>query len=707
MTAITGATPLAAIDAVVFDTETTGLDTTKARIIEIGAVHVDRGRLSTTTFSQLVNPGVPIPPPSTAIHHIDDAMVKDAASFPGALAAFTVFSRGRILVGHSVGFDFAVLAREAERAGLTYAKPRSLCIRMLGQVANPNLPDHSLDMLASWLGVEIADRHRALGDSLATARIFLALIPALAERGVRTLAEAERASVALTRELERHARAGWAAPVERPGAAGVIGRIDPYAYRHRVRDVMASPPAIVDPATTLKAAIDEMAARKISSLFVAEGGAASRPVGDYGIVTERDMMRRIAEKGADAFSLRVGDMASRPLQSVRGNAFVYRAVARMDRLKVRHLAVRTEAGALEGIVSARDLLKLRAGAAISLDDAIEVSATPAEMGRAFALVPEMAGALIAEGLEAPVVAEIISEEIRAMTRRAAVLAEESMAADGLGPAPCPWALLVLGSGGRGESLLAPDQDNAIVFERGDPDGAEDRWFAEAGKRIADTLDAAGVPYCQGGVMARNPQWRGSLDTWRERIAHWVSRSKPDDLLQVDIFYDMHPVHGDLDLGFRLFSEAYEMGGASTTFAKLLGAEAETVSNPFTFLGGIRTNERGRVDLKLHGLFPIVAMARALAIRHRVEERSTRRRIDALGKLEIGGGGDFAKLLSAHSTLLATMLRQQRRDIAEGLKPGNMVETAALKSDETAALKAALSAIQATPQLVRDLMFAKR
>ena len=171
-------------------------------------------------------------------------MVKDAASFPGALAAFTVFSRGRILVGHSVGFDFAVLAREAERAGLTYAKPRSLCIRMLGQVANPTLPDHSLDMLASWLGVEIADRHRALGDSLATARIFLALIPALAERGVRTLAEAERASVALTQELERHARAGWVAPVERPGAAGVIGRIDPYAYRHRVRDVMASPPAI-------------------------------------------------------------------------------------------------------------------------------------------------------------------------------------------------------------------------------------------------------------------------------------------------------------------------------------------------------------------------------------------------------------------------------------------------------------------------------
>ncbi len=707
MAAITGATPLAAIDAAVFDTETTGLDTTKARLVEIAAVRINGGAVTDETFTQLVNPGSPIPPASTAVHHIDDSMVADAPAFPGALAAFTVFTRGRVLIGHSIGFDFAVMTREAERFGMKYAKPRALCIRMLGQVANPNLPDHSLDMLANWLGVTIEDRHRALGDSIATARVFEAMLAPLSKRGIRTLAEAERASVALSQELERHVRAGWVAPVERPAAEGVIGRIDPYAYRHRVRDVMASPPAIIAPTATVRQAIDEMAARKISSLFVGEPLGDGQPVGEYGIVTERDMMRRIAEKGADAFPLEVGAMASRPVQSVRGQAFVYRAVARMDRLKIRHLAVRKENGHLEGIVSARDLLKLRAGAAIALDDAIEVSRTPTEMGRAFALVPEMAAALIDEGLEAPVVAEIVSEEIRAMTRRAATLAEESMATEGLGAAPCPWALLVLGSGGRGESLLAPDQDNAIVYATGEPDGPEDRWFAEAGRRIADTLDAAGIPYCNGGVMARNATWRGSLDTWSERIGHWVSRSTPDDLLQVDIFYDMTPVHGDLDLGFRLIGTAYEAGKANASFAKLLGAEAEKVSNPFTLFGGIRTDERGRIDLKLHGLFPIVAMARALAIRHGVAERSTRARIAGLLALDIGGGKDFEKLLSAHSTLLGTMLRQQRRDIAEGLKPTNAVEVSALKPAEHAALKTALTSVSVTPTLVRDLMFAQR
>ncbi|TIR45492.1 MAG: DNA polymerase III subunit epsilon, partial [Mesorhizobium sp.] len=84
---------------------------------------------------------------------------------------------------------------------------------------------------------------------------------------------------------------------------------------------------------------------------------------------------------------------------------------------------------------------------------------------------------------------------------------------GHGPPPCAYAVLVLGSGGRGESLMAPDQDNAIVFADGEPNGPEDRWFKNLGAKLADMLDISGVPYCKGGVMASNATFRGSLDTW--------------------------------------------------------------------------------------------------------------------------------------------------------------------------------------------------
>ena len=68
-----------------------------------------------------------------------------------------------------------------------------------------------------------------------------------------------------------------------------------------------------------------------------------------------------------------------------------------------------------------------------------------------------------------------------------------MAEAGQGAPPCPYAFVVLGSAGRGESLLAMDQDNAIVFAEGEPDGAEDRWFARLGTHVAEILHEAGVP----------------------------------------------------------------------------------------------------------------------------------------------------------------------------------------------------------------------
>ena len=55
---------------------------------------------------------------------------------------------------------------------------------------------------------------------------------------------------------------------------------------------------------------------------------------------------------------------------------------------------------------------------------------------------------------------------------------------------------------------------------------EDRWFEQLGAHVADILHEVGVPYCKGGVMAKNPQWRGSLATWRDRVADWIRHSQP-------------------------------------------------------------------------------------------------------------------------------------------------------------------------------------
>ena len=694
--------PLTAIEAVAVDIETTGLDTRNARIVQLAGVAITLGRpRAEETFATLVDPGGPIPTSSTAIHGIGDEAVRGAPRLAEALNLFQEFLGGRLLVGHSIGFDLAVLEHEAARAGIRWEKPRSLCVRLLGTVANPHLPEESLETLAAWLGVEVRDRHTAPGDALAAAEIFAALVPHLTRRDIHTLAQAERTCLDLSGHLETARRAGWAEPVS-PPRPSAVGALDPFAYSHRVQE-LSKPIVVVTEETTAKEAIDLMVRNRISSVFVSQDGQPGGQLSDYGIVTERDMMRLVADRGADALAMPIGSFTSRPVASIAGEAFVYRAIGRMDRLKIRHLGVRDDLERLEGVVSARDILRLRAGAAIGLDDAIDAAESAREMAQAWATLPAVARGLSAEELDARLIAGVISEEIRVMTRRAAELAEIGMNEAGLGPPPCAYALMVLGSGGRGESLLVPDQDNAIVFERGDPDGPEDRWFAELGTRIADTLNAAGIPYCTGGVMAKNAAWRGSLATWKDRTVHWVERARGEDLLNVDIFFDQRPMHGELALGAELFDHAFTMAADRPAFAKLMGEKLFDRPSPFSLFGGIRTTG-GRIDLKLHGLFPVVTAARALAIRHGIRRRSTKARLKGLAKRGVGNAEELAGLMAAHGVFTALMLEQQGHDIETGVAVSNSVETTSLSRARQAELKSALETVQTVPDFVQNLMF---
>ena len=704
---VTGATPLATLQAVSMDTETTGLDPTSARIVQLGTVSVAAGKVEDDTgWERIVDPGIAIPPRSSEIHGITSAMAREAPRLSAVWDKFNGLLHKRIIIGHTIGFDLAVLDAEAKRNNLEGKRPRSLCVRMLATLVAPGLADHSLDALASWLGVKISNRHQALGDALAAGEVFCALIPRLSDAGINTLAEAERASRRLAPEVERHQSAGWQLPVD-PAAASrqklLIGGSESFAYRMTVSEVMAAPPVVLKSGETLKDAMHVMKKKAISSVFVSDSGKVGANAREYGIFTERDAMRRVCTDGADSFTQRLGDIASKPISTVRASAFIYRAMGRMTRLKFRHLGVRDEEGNLVGCVSARDLLKARAGPAIVLDDTIETAQDARQLAGAWASLPTVTGSLLDEDIDAHIICRIVSEEIRAMTRRAAQLAVEAMAEAGKGEPPCPYAVMVLGSGGRGESMLVPDQDNAIVYAEGDPGSPTDLWFAEMGTIVADILDQAGIPYCQGGVMAKNEQWRGSLATWKARVDDWVRRSKPQDLLNVDIFFDEMPVEGDITLGHELFRYAYEAGHENVQFAKLLGETLASVPDPFGFFGRLAP-ENNKLDLKRHILFPVSALARTLAIRHNVPTHSTSQRVDGLLARGVGGSGDLHGLIDAHRLALGLVLNNQSRDIESGIKPSNFIDLAGLSREEADKLKTALRHMQSIPTLVRDLMF---
>lgn len=468
-------------------------------------------------------------------------------------------------------------------------------------------------------------------------------------------------------------------------------RIDSFPYRHRVADVMRGPVIGVPPQTPLAEASRIMIRERVGSLIVTvtDGRAV-------GIVTERDIIGALADKGGGAGAATVSDIMSSPVATVPSDAFLFVAFGRMPRLGINHLLAVDVDGRPVGMISASSLMRLRSTEALVIGDEVAGAENAGQLAHAFARLPVLARSLRAESVEALVVTGAISALIREMTARAAELAVRDMADAGWGAAPAPWCVLVLGSGGRGESALAADQDNAIVHE-GSP--ADDAWFAEAGRRIAETLAAAGLPKCKGGVMAMNPEWRRSLAGWREEIGRWIRKKEGEALLSVDIFFDFAPAFGDRTLAERLRAEALEATSHAPMFLRMLAAELETKGTAIGPFGFFRT-EQGRIDIKRGGFMPIVAAARILALKHRIPACGTVARIESLAAKGALGPADAESLIRAYKMLLGFLVEQQALDIAAGLAPSPRIEPGRLPAIRRRALREALRTGAAVGEIVQ-------
>lgn len=192
---------------VVFDTETTGLSPSGGdEIIQIAAVRIVGGRILTgETFNTLVNPKRPIPAESIPFHGITDAMVVDKPTIDKVLPQFRAFVSGAVLIAHNAAFDLKFLKMKEKAAGVRFDCP-VLDTMLLSRMLQGEGGDHTLDGIAERLGIEVVDRHTALGDSLVTAAVFLRMVEMLKEREVRTLDDAIRGANILV-ELAARERA--------------------------------------------------------------------------------------------------------------------------------------------------------------------------------------------------------------------------------------------------------------------------------------------------------------------------------------------------------------------------------------------------------------------------------------------------------------------------------------------------------------------
>ena len=298
---------------------------------------------------------------------------------------------------------------------------------------------------------------------------------------------------------------------------------------------------------------------------------------------------------------------------------------------------------------------------------------------------DLAAALIRDGQASVAVQRCLAALNDATTQAIAALTLAGLREDGWGDPPVGFALIVMGSSGRRESFLHPDQDNGLVLDAypDDAHGAIDPYFIEFSARLTTALDRAGFPLCLGHVMVTNPVWRKTLNQWTAQLARWGSGQA---VLSADIFLDFRPVHGVTSLAARLRATVLDIAAANPLFVRQISWQEERETAPLGLFGQIiADDDERRIDLKLRGTLPLVGLVRLMALRHGVAATGTLDRLAALQAEGAISAGLHAALAEDFAVLTDLRLRQQLADHASGAPPGNLLDLASLAERDRARL----------------------
>lgn len=431
--------------------------------------------------------------------------------------------------------------------------------------------------------------------------------------------------------------------------------------RTRLSEVMVTAPQVCTPATSIVDAAVQMTAAKVSSLLVTSGEDGATLCG---IITDRDMRSRVVAAGHSP-QAPVEEVMTSQLVTVGSDTLAVEALLLMSERGFHHLPV-VDSGRVSGVVTQADIARLLHDDPIFLTSDFSHKDSVGELADAFTRTTELAARYIERGAAPEESAGIITIAADALARRLFALGLEKF-----GPAPVDFAFVAVGSQGRREMALASDQDNALVLANDfDPD-AHGEYFQQLSAFVCEGLAQAGQDLCPGDMMAMNPQWRMTVEQWKQTFHTWISAPEPDALLNAQIFFDFRTIYGNAELGQQVHAYAVDAGQGARRLHAHLASLAARREPPLTFFRGLVVERTGdyanTLDIKKGGTAGIVQMARLYALSSGSDAVDTRERLhQAAGKAVSTKGAQ--DLLDAFNYLRLLTLQHQAKQLREQEKP---------------------------------------
>ncbi len=429
-------------------------------------------------------------------------------------------------------------------------------------------------------------------------------------------------------------------------------------FARRVEDYMHALKVLVPLGTTCEDVLNHMVDKKAPCCVIHDSHGKLA-----GILRTEDILERVVFKvGPQTL---VEDVMENTVQTVAPQEYLYHAIGRMRRYGVSEIVVVNPAMQPLGIIYQKEAVEVAADHLLQQIDRLSGDGDLISLRGVKEAQIEIAHDMFLDKMDATLTQQLLTHVNNDIMARVVKDNLAHMKAEGWGDVPVTFCVIVMGSAGRGENFLYPDQDNGFILEDyPDEDHTHiDSFFRELAQRMCDDLHEVGLPYCSGNVMATNPLWRKSLSQWREQVLLWGRKRNSVALRLADIFFDFKPVCGEISLGEELRHSMLKAVRENHFFLSEMYRQQSEHSVALGVFGKFSADrlegesQKG-VDLKYRGTLPLVEGVRLLALKQGLHETNTMARIE---KLHLGGvlsDGEADYLRTAFSFLTHLLLKRQ-------------------------------------------------
>jgi len=387
-----------------------------------------------------------------------------------------------------------------------------------------------------------------------------------------------------------------------------------------------------------------------------------------GVMTDSDMRSRVIAMD-EPLDKPVSSFMTSPTQRINQNALIHEAVMLFNKQHVSHLLVENNAGQIIGNICNQDCLEMQRNLLTYLMREINECTVIKDLKTIYNKVPLLVQAVFTSSDNINSISRIITSIADAINIRVIELAIREV-----GPPPCDFAFVVMGSVGRGEQTLKTDQDNAIIFEDAMEESKD--YFLGLAELVNENLHAIGYTRCNGDLMAGNPEWCNPLAIWKKCFSDWIENPDINNALDSSIFFDIRFVYGNKSFVDQLQEHITDTLEGNTLFFNQL---AKTVVRLKPEI------DNNRINLK-DFLRVIVCYLRIHALKHAILETNSLLRLDQLigyGYLPEMTGQEIEKM---YKFLMHLRVKRQVNLILDNDLPANHILLKNLTAIETVTLE---------------------